>query len=542
MTINNIFNIIGGSGKPQWNTLRHNGPMFPDPYVKLDIPVIYKGVEIKINESSEEYAYLYSKYLDSDYIKMNKFNKNFWKDWKPLLGKDHVIQNLEDCDFTLFKKYYDSQKDKLKNLTKEQKEKIIQIKNEREEPYKYCYIDNVQVKVGNYKIEPPGIFIGRGNNPNIGKLKKRVMPQDVTLNLDDKAPIPVPNIKNHKWGEIIHDKTAVWLSSWKDDITGKNKYIFTSMESSFKAKSDETKFDLARKLKKKIKVIREDYTKQMESSDIKSKQLATALYFIDNLALRVGSSKSDNSNDTVGVTLLRKEHILLLEDNKIKLDFLGKDSIRYCKVVSVPDVVYNNLKEFSDNKDKSDELFDKITSTTLNDYLQTFLTGLTAKTFRTMRASSTFENEIEKINIPKMESLPESEKINILMNLFSQANTQVALLCNHQKAVSKSFKDSQTKIDDQIKELKKKAKKYKEGKKKESYDKVKSKIKLLKLKKETREKMKSVSLGTSKQNYIDPRIIVAFLKKFNIPSDKVFSKSLIDRFNWAFQVDGTYKF
>ena len=72
-----------------------------------------------LNDISEEYAYLYSKYLDSDYIKMNKFNKNFWKDWKVLLGKDHVIQNLDDCDFTLFKKYHDKQKDKLKNLTKE---------------------------------------------------------------------------------------------------------------------------------------------------------------------------------------------------------------------------------------------------------------------------------------------------------------------------------------------------------------------------------------------------------------------------------------
>ena len=49
------------------------------------------------------------------------------------------------------------------------------------------------------------------------------------------------------------------------------------------------------------------------------------------------------------------------------------------------------------------------------------------------------------------------------------------------------------------------------------------KIKSLKLKKETKLKMKNVSLGTSKNNYIDPRIIFAFIKKYNIPEDKLFN-------------------
>jgi len=534
--------IFGGSNKPQWNTLRHNGPLFPDLYIKKDIPIIYKGQKIQLEHEAEEFAYLYSKYLDSDYIKIGRFNRNFWKDWKLILGKDHQIQSLDDCDFSLFKKYYDEQREKLKNLTKQQKDEIIKKKEQIEEPYKYCYIDNVEVKVGNYKIEPPGIFIGRGNNPHIGKIKRRIYPEDVTLNLDKEAPVPEPNIKNHKWKNIVNDKSSVWLSSWKDEITGKTKYVFTSVESSFKAKSDESKFDLAKKLKKKIKSIREEYIKDIQSSDEKKKQLATALYLIDNLALRVGSSKSDNSNDTVGVTLLRKEHVLILEDNRIKLDFLGKDSIRYCKVIQVDKVVHENLISFVQNKENNDEIFDKINSSSLNEYLQTFLKGLTAKTFRTMRASSTFQSEIDKINESKMEGLSENEKLNMLMNLFNQANTQVALLCNHQKAISKKFKESQTKIDEQIKQLKSKARKYKESKKKDSYEKTKSKIKLLKLKKETREKMKSVSLGTSKQNYIDPRIIVSFLKKYKIPQEKIFSKSLIDRFKWAFNVDENYKF
>ena len=61
------------------------------------------------------------------------------------------------------------------------------------------------------------------------------------------------------------------------------------------------------------------------------RQLATALYFIDKLALRVGGKKDTKDQaDTVGVTSLRVEHITFVDDSKkiIKLDFLGKDSIK----------------------------------------------------------------------------------------------------------------------------------------------------------------------------------------------------------------------
>ena len=51
---------------------------------------------------------------------------------------------------------------------------------EKEEPYMYCMIDGSKVKVGNYKIEPPGIFLGRGSHPKLGMVKKRINPEDVT--------------------------------------------------------------------------------------------------------------------------------------------------------------------------------------------------------------------------------------------------------------------------------------------------------------------------------------------------------------------------
>ena len=98
------------------------------------------------------------------------------------------------------------------------------------------------------------------------------------------------------------------------------------------------------------------------------------------------------------------------------------------------------------------------------------------------------------------------------------------------------------KLDQKIKDLKKKKRKYTEKKKKEMVDKVNSKIKLTRLKRDQKINMKNVSLGTSKMNYIDPRIIFAFIKRFEIPPEKLFTSTLLKRFTWASKVESTYRF
>ena len=56
-------------------------------------------------------------------------------------------------------------------------------------------------------------------------------------------------MENHKWGNVIHDQTVLWVASWKDNITNKTKYVRFGDKSDFKAESDIKKFDKARKLK-----------------------------------------------------------------------------------------------------------------------------------------------------------------------------------------------------------------------------------------------------------------------------------------------------
>jgi DNA topoisomerase-1 len=536
-----LYNLYGG-GKPQWTVLNHNGPMFPPEYVKHNIPIIISSKEYILPEQAEEYATMYSKFIGTDYIENKTFKKNFWIDFKPTLPKELQNIDLDSIDFTIIKKHLDKIKSDKSELSKEVIEQQKKKQAELEEPYRYCIIDGVQQIVGNFKIEPPGIFLGRGSHPKIGHIKKRIYPEDITLNLSKDAKIPQP-LKGHEWGKIINDRSVIWLASWKEEITGKNKYIFTSLDSFFKSASDQSKFDLARKLKRTVGKIREDYIKQLTDSDIKNRQLATALYFIDNLALRVGGSKDTNEQaDTVGVTSLRVEHLSLLGDNNIKLDFLGKDSVRYCKKIEVIKEVYINLEEFIKDKKNKDEIFSMINSSMLNTYLDSIMTGLTAKVWRTYNASLLFQKEIDKIKEEKVANIEENERLNYLIAMFNQANTSVALLCNHQKNVNVSADNLINKINDRLKELKKQKVKYQAKKNNKKVKSIEIKIKSLKLKRETKLKMKNVSLGTSKNNYIDPRIIFAFIKRFDVPPEKLFTKVLLKRFEWASNIDKDYRF
>jgi len=528
---------IGGERK--WSSLYHNGVLFPPKYKKHDVPVIFNGEEIVLEDSAEEFATIYAKYIETEYYKSKVFNKNFWNDWKKVLGKEHKITSLEGCNFT--KIYNHILNENMKRKSEISKELKDALKKE-EEKYTIANMDNKQQKVSNYKIEPPGIFLGRGCNPKLGKLKHRIYPKDVTLNLSKDAPVPMPTriyiadnkviteqMTDHKWGRIIHDSSVEWLASWKDDITNKTKYVWLGAQSELKSKSDIHKFDLARKLKQKIKTIRDENNNNLKSSDIHMRQIATALYFIDTLALRVGNEKGDDETDTVGVTSLRVEHIKLLENNQVSLDFHGKDYVRYVNTVEVTPQVYENLKEFTTNKTDDQLIFDKISTIDVNHYLQTFMKGLTAKVFRTYNASSLFQKELSKIN-KKYDTYENDDKINKLLDEFNMANAKVAILCNHQRNISKSFNDQLVKLNEMIKKTKTKIK---DTKNKDKQKILKQRLELLKTKKSLKIQLKSISLGTSKVNYIDPRISVAFMKRYNIPFEKVFSKALIEKFNWA---------
>jgi DNA topoisomerase I len=537
----------------KWQTLEHNGVLFPAEYQPQSIPVIYEGEQVLLSPEAEEVAGFYAKYKGSDYD-TKVFQRNFWADWKPLLVGTPIV-NLEACDFVKFNEAAEV----LKLYKQEHKEELIAAREAIEAPFRTALVDGKEQPVGGFRVEPPGLFIGRGAHPLAGHVKKRVRPEDITLNLGEDATIPIPiiepgiiqdsSIAKHDvdgggqmaWGAVVHDHYSEWLASWADSISGKTKYIWLGSTSNFKSASDMQKFDLARKLKRNIGRIRAAYEADLASEDLETRQKASALYLIDRLALRVGNEKGSTQADTVGVTSLRVEHIKLagsLTAPVLSLDFLGKDSVRYQNQVVIPEQLFTNLTEFVEGKAKKDSLFDRVDSTKLNAYLQEQMPDLTAKVFRTCNASALFQKELNRVAIPEIDS-PASRKL--VIDAFNKANTRVAKLCNHTKAPSTSYAASMAKLDEQITALKTRLKSAR-ARKAKNIPTIKARLDQLIGRKELKQEMKGVSLGTSKTNYLDPRITVAFMKKHNIEIGKLLTKALQEKFKWALDTTADFTF
>jgi DNA topoisomerase-1 len=490
----------------------------------------------------------------------------------------------------------------------------------------FAIVDGHIERVGNYNMEPPGAFRGRGEHPKMGKLKSRVSPELVSLNCSECAPIPICPVPGHAWGDVRHDPRGQWLATWKENINGQSKYMQLAAQSSFKGKSDRSKYSKAALLCKYIDSIRKSYKKDLKSKDIETKQLATATWVIDQLALRVGGEKdTEEEADTVGCCSLRVEHLHFDpngegdENKEIELEFLGKDSMLFKQTIDFGSAIYNepeafgskvyeNLKVFCKKKKTSDEVFDKINPTLLNGHLKQFMDGLSAKVFRTYNASKTLQEELGKHEaVSGWARLTPAEKVVE----YNSANREVAILCNHQRSVSKAQETQLESIGEKIGTLKKqkkelkimlkkslggekdlptrksfkameedvkealaKAKKMKDKantneekikateadekakqqrrdlatkkfkrahlwEKVPTEDQVKKRIenwtaKINKMEMDLKHKddNKEVSLGTSKINYMDPRISVAWCKRNEVPIEKIFSKTLRDKFNW----------
>ena len=213
-------------------------------------------------------------------------------------------------------------------------------------------------------------------------------------------------------------------------------------------------------LQKHIDKIRMDYTQDLKSKIMADRQRGTALYFIDKLALRAGNEKGEDEAETFGCCSLRYEHVTLELPNKVIFDFLGKDSMRFHQEVEVDTQVFKNIKIFKQDKSVGDELFDRLNVSTfpvvpgsvhvtdrdqtlgLNAYLSKQMKGLSAKVFRTYNASWTFQIQLK--NTPKDGSVQEK------IAAYNTANREVAILCNHQKTVSKGFEQSFAKMGDKV--------------------------------------------------------------------------------------------
>ena len=519
-------------GGKRWTTLEQQGPYFSPPYEPMGISLGYDGKNIFLTPKEEQIVVFYAKRLISEnnggvtdkLTQNNVFNTNFWTDFKTYLTPAH-LSIFKDFAKIVWKdaiaKIETSKEDGL--TAEEIREKKI-LNEEKKKRYGFAILDGRREKVGNFTVEPVSIFLGRGKNPKLGRIKREIVPEDVTLNIGENDPIPeAPS--GHRWGGIVHDHKAVWLAKWKDTLSGDIKYVHFSDEGRFKGESDIEKYEKARKLQRHIDAVREKYMVDASSNNIVKKQLGTVLWLMDNYGVRVGGEKEKDEADTVGATTLRVQHIKLEAPDKVIFDFLGKDSIRFYKELTAPTKIYKNFVDLLKGKKGNEQIFDSISSRSVNIYMKEFDKTFIAKAFRTRLGSFIMYNALQKVKIPTGSSKPQ------IKAMFNKANSKVAEVLNHTRTVSLKDKDSVKKEEEKLKELKKELKqKKKDG---GSTAAIEKRIDATSTRIASKTDVMAVAINTSLKNYIDPRLVVAWAKTNNVEPSDIYTSSLVKKFQWA---------
>ena len=562
----------------KWTTLEHRGVAFPPNYQIRGLKISIVGEKHPLSHEQEELVYSWAKKKDTHYIKDPVFQANFLSDFKKLLPERFQnISRLTEIDFSEAFALIDQEKmmkeaemERIRNLPKDEKKKIRLAKKSEIDRLKGLYgkaiVDGVEVDVANWLVEPPGLFMGRGQHPLRGRWKPRVTPSDVILNLGEEAPVPEGN-----WKGVIHDHSSTWLATWIEKLTGKRKYVWLHDSSSLRQNSDREKYDKANRLERHIgRVQREIINRMLKSRDVNQRKTSTVCYLIFKLAMRVGDEKDPEEADTVGASTLRVEHITFKEDKdggkQIEFNFLGKDSVPWQKIVKVTSEdtigLYNNLKKLIQGKERTSQIFEGITSSKVNAFLRSIdsknLPGLTAKVFRTFITTNVVRETLAKPpfnRIDKMSS--EAEKIYAV----KIANLNAAITCNHKKGIdpknpasvkaiqiviyqktrvclkqNKILNDSVAKKEETIEKLRSELDSDR-SKTESQVKRIKDRLERIELQLKLQKETRDYNLGTSLRNYIDPRVIAAWLLYVDLDWKKVYTATLQRKFRWVEEYD-----
>jgi len=500
--------------------LSHSGVLIPKRYQANGFHIKIKGEKIALTPHQEEMAVAWVKKLATDYVKDSVFIKNFFQDFTDAMGMKDSPLSPEDCDFSEIIRAVEKEKLIKASLSKEEKKRQAQerraVREANREKYGNAIIDGIRTEVGNYTVEPPSIFMGRGEHPLRGRWKPYVGERDIILNLSPDAPRPSGN-----WKEIVWQPDFMWIAKWDDKLVGKEKYIWLSDSSHVKQQKEIEKLDKASELAKKIDKLRTHIQKNLQSRDIGTRKVATVSYLIDALKLRVGDEKDPDEADTVGATTLRPSHIMINSMNKVSLDFLGKDSVRWQKEVELPEEVVKNLEAFKSQAEANSPestIFEGIRSEHVNTFLSKVMPGLTAKVFRTYHASEVVKNSLEKADATASEPLVAKK------HAATMANLEAAIILNHKRKPPKNWEESLAKKIHRLNTLRNSPKKTKS---------LGERVLALKLKiKEVRD-TRDYNLRTSLKSYIDPRIYYCWGKSIDFDWKLYYPKTLQKKFSWV---------
>jgi DNA topoisomerase-1 len=420
--------------------LIHNGVVVPDPPPPRGMILVIRGEPARLTPKQEEMALAWAKKQGTEYVEDPAFVENFMTDFSAELDLEEVL-SVGEVDFGPAVAVVEAERAARERLTPEERKELAAerkaLREALKERHGYAIVDGERVEVGNYVVEPGGIFMGRGQHPLRGRWKEGARHSDITLNLSPGAPRP-PG----EWAEIVWQPDSLWVARWRDKLSDKLKYVWLSDTAPVKQEREAQKFDKIYLLDEDLATVRAQIEHDLRDGEGKEWRIATACYLIDALCLRVGDEKEPDEADTVGATTLRPEHVTLHPDGSAEFKFLGKDSVLWHKHLDLPEPVRGNLEELirtarpsssSNGDDRGHptrdlpQLFPDTSSRTVNAYLSGILPGLTAKVFRTHHATMAVQHSLEASGVEAED--PEYRK----WEAASLANLAAAVLCNHTK-------------------------------------------------------------------------------------------------------------
>jgi DNA topoisomerase-1 len=415
--------------------------------------------QIELEAEQEEMLLAWANKIGTPYVDDPVFQENFLLSLRERWPDAFQGIQIADIIFEPLKKRADDEK--LSEMPEERR-KVVSAERKRvrealKEKYGWAQVDDHTVEIGAYLVEPPGIFMGRGAHPLRGRWKPRVHPGQVTLNLDEDAPIykaevvdPEGIAREYDWGGIVHEHDSMWVARWLETLTNKVKYVWLAETSHLRQARDQEKYEKAHMLTRSLDQVRRAIREGMRDKHERRRKVATVAYLIDRLAMRVGDEKDEDEADTVGATTLRVEHVHIGED-QIVFDFLGKDSVRWEKTLSIAGedkVLARNLREFTEGKAPNEQVFPEITSAQVNGFFRSILPGLSAKVFRTYHATTTVEQFLKKEG-----RSPNGSSAYAKEHTARLANLEAAIMCNHKRTVPKTFEESLKKREEALEKL-----------------------------------------------------------------------------------------
>ena len=497
-----------------WTSLSHSGVCFPDPYTPAGLSVKVRGRPFQLSPLAEEMALHLAKKKDTPYIQDPVFRSNFMGDFLLQLPEWARGASFEQVDFSELYRRVDSERAAKESMTKEEKKAAAAERKARRDALKAKFgvatLDGKPVDIANWMVEPPGLFMGRGQHPLRGRWKPRVTQADVVLNLGEGAAVP-PG----PWKEVVRDHNSMWMAKWIDKLTEKEKYVWLHESSPLQQSRNRAKYDKAAKVGSHLGKIQARIVRELDSKDPKQRQVATVCYLINALGMRVGDEKDEDEADTVGASTLRVEHVKL-DGPQVEFSFLGKDSVPWNKKDRPPPSVLRNLAEFTSGKSRETEVFHHVSSDLVNQFLSSIVPGLSAKVFRTYHATERTEEALRSKDLASADDLDK-------MYFAKEANLKAAEFCNHQRTPPKTWEQSLQKKEEKLREAESRSSPNPE------------RVRKLRMEIDFFRRTKNYNLNTSLKNYIDPRVYKAWCDHVGLDWAKVYSKSLQKKFSWVEQ-------